>query len=158
MAAGDAGGAAPTARELAARSARAAKLLEATLNHRRTTMRYLSMSSDREKEYVIEPYRLVFAQGGLYLVAYVPEYRQLRTFAVDRIRGMSLHEERFNRPTKSRRRRSRTRSACNRARRRRHIEIAFEPRIARYVRERLWHASQQAEDQPDGGVALALQV
>src|SRR3954467_9209321 len=54
LAAGDAAGAAPTPRELAARSARAAQLVEATLHHRRISMRYHSMSSDREKAYLIE--------------------------------------------------------------------------------------------------------
>ena len=74
LGAGDASGSAPSARELAARSARAAQLVEATLHHRRVAMRYHSMSSDREKAYLIEPSRLVFAQGGLYVVAFVPEY------------------------------------------------------------------------------------
>src|SRR5829696_7457580 len=72
-----------------------AKLLDATLNHRRTTMKYFSMSSSREKEYAIEPYRLVYSPGGLYLQGFVPEYGEVRTFSVDRIRGLSLHEERF---------------------------------------------------------------
>src|SRR5438046_5547053 len=34
---------------------RVARLLDATLNHRRATMKYFSMSSGREKEYSIEP-------------------------------------------------------------------------------------------------------
>ena len=37
------------------------------------------------KDYTIHPYRLAFAQGGLYLLAYVPEYKDIRTFAVDRV-------------------------------------------------------------------------
>jgi predicted DNA-binding transcriptional regulator YafY len=41
------------------------QLLDATLQHRRTIMRYHSFASDREKDYVIEPYRVVFAQGAL---------------------------------------------------------------------------------------------
>src|SRR5688572_4650903 len=57
-------------RQSAPRSARVAQLLEATLHHRRVVMRYHSFSSNREKEYVLEPYRLVFAQGGLYVVAF----------------------------------------------------------------------------------------
>ena len=39
-----------------------------------------------------------------------------------------------------------------------HIEIAFEPRIAPYVRERRWHASQRHTDKKDGGVVLSLDV
>src|ERR687889_2024220 len=73
---------ATASRQSAPRSARVAQLLDATLHHRRVVMRYHSFSSNREKDYVLEPYRLVFAQGGLYLVAFVPEYKQLRTFAM----------------------------------------------------------------------------
>ena len=71
----DGGTTSSNAREAVARGARAAQLVEASLHHRRISMRYHSMSSDRDKTYLIEPYRLVFAQGGLYVLAFVPEYR-----------------------------------------------------------------------------------
>jgi predicted DNA-binding transcriptional regulator YafY len=135
---------------------RLARLLDATLNHRRAVMKYYSMSSGREKEYLIEPYRLVYSPGGLYALAFVPDYGELRTFAVDRIRSLSLLEERFtpsdlpegvfahslgvNQGTPE------------------HVEISFEPRIAPYIRERRWHASQTHTDRKDGGVVLALEV
>jgi proteasome accessory factor B len=133
-----------------------AKLVEATLHHRRASMQYYSMSSGREKEYLIEPYRLVYARDGLYLLAFVPEYKELRTFSVDRVRTLSLLEERF------------TPSAMPEAAFQHslgvndgppeHIEIAFEPQIAPYVRERQWHASQKSADRKDGGVVLSLDV
>src|SRR5688500_10997493 len=85
----------PGAHPAAARSREMSQLLDATLNHRRIAMRYHSFSSDREKDYVAEPYRVVFAQGALYVVAFVPAYDELRTFAVDRIRSLSVTEERF---------------------------------------------------------------
>jgi predicted DNA-binding transcriptional regulator YafY len=135
---------------------RVARLLDATLNHRRATMKYFSMSSGREKEYLIEPYRLVYSPGGLYVLAFVPDYGELRTFAVERIRGISLLEERFtpsdlpegvfahslgvNEGTPE------------------HVEVAFEPRIAPYIRERRWHPSQTHADRKDGGVVLSLDV
>ncbi len=72
-----------------------AKLLEATLHRRVTTMRYHSVSSGGVKDYVLHPYRLAFAQGGLYLLAYVPAYKDLRTFAVDRIVSVSLEKQTF---------------------------------------------------------------
>ena len=158
VAAGDAAGAAPTPRELAARSARAAQLVEATLHHRRISMRYHSMSSDREKAYLIEPYRLVFAQGGLYVVAYVPEYGQQRTFAVDRILGLSLTEERFEPADDVPEEAFAHSLGVHQGTPPQTVTIWFAPRIARYVKERVWHASQQAEDQPDGSVHLTLQV
>jgi predicted DNA-binding transcriptional regulator YafY len=133
-----------------------ARLLDATLNHRRATMTYFSMSSGREKAYVIEPYRLIYSPGGLYLLAFVPEYKDLRTFAVERIRGISVHEERFT-PAEIPDAAFAHSLGINEGPPE-HIEIAFEPRIAPYVRERQWHPSQTAIDRPDGGVVLSLEV
>jgi predicted DNA-binding transcriptional regulator YafY len=133
-----------------------AKLLDATLNHRRATMKYFSMSSSREKEYVIEPYRMIYSSGGMYLYAFVPEYKELRTFAVDRIRSISLQEERFT-PSEIPDAAFAHSIGVNEGPPE-HIEIAFEPRIAPYVRERQWHASQKNTDAKDGGVVLSLDV
>src|SRR5258708_8178728 len=90
----------------------------------------------------------------MYLFAFVPEYQELRTFSVDRIRGISLHEERFT-PTDVPDAVFAHSIGVNEGPPE-HIEIAFEPRIAPYVRERRWHASQKNTDREDGGVVLSL--
>jgi len=154
---GAAGEPLPDVKEAAARSARVAQLLDAILHHRRVTMRYHSFSSNREKEYALEPYRLVFAQGGLYLVAFVPEYRELRTFSVDRVLSVSPSEERFE-PMDLEEDAFAHSLGVNQGTPPERIEIAFDARIARYVKERVWHQSQQVRDLPDGGVALTLHV
>jgi proteasome accessory factor B len=141
----------------AARSREIGQLLDATLQHRRAIMRYHSFSRDRVKQYTIEPYRVVFAQGALYLVAFVPEYGEARTFAVDRIKSLSVTEERFE-PVEGEEEAAFAHSLGVHHGEPERIEIAFEPRIARYVRERLWHASQEIRDRDDGGVVLTLQV
>jgi predicted DNA-binding transcriptional regulator YafY len=146
----------PGAHPAAARGRELSQLLDATLHHRRAVMRYHSFSSNREKEYAIEPYRLVFAQGALYVVAYVPEYQQLRTFAVDRIRSLSLTEERFEPMDLPEDAFAHSLGVHQGSPER--IEIAFEPGIARYVRERVWHQSQELRDTPDGGVVMILHV
>jgi predicted DNA-binding transcriptional regulator YafY len=144
------------AKHSATRSARVAQLLDATLHHRRIAMRYHSFSSNREKDYVLEPYRLVFAQGGLYLVAFVPEYEQLRTFAVERILSLSVTEERFE-PVALPEDAFAHSLGVNQGTPER-IEIAFEPGIARYVKERVWHPSQQSHEATDGTLTLTLNV
>ena len=54
------------------------------------------MSSEREKAYTIEPIRIVFAQNALYLDRVrARNTGEVRTFAVDRIKSLSLTEERF---------------------------------------------------------------
>src|SRR5438874_2581643 len=88
----------PTAAADAARSRQpeiVSRALEATLHLRQATIVYYSKSSERTKSYLVHPYRLAYAQGGLYLLAYVPEYAEVRTFATERIEDISLLEERF---------------------------------------------------------------
>ncbi len=139
-----------------ARGKEIAQLLDATLQHRRVIMRYHSFSSDREKEYVIEPYRVVFAQGALYLVAAVPEYGQSRTFALDRIKSLSVTEDRFE-PVEPEEEAFAHSLGVHQGVPQR-IEIEFEPRIARYIQERLWHASQEVLEQPDGRIRVTMNV
>jgi len=67
-----------------------ARALEATLQLRQANLTYHSKSSERTKTYLVHPYRLAYALGGLYLLAYVPEYQEVRTFAVERIQDISL--------------------------------------------------------------------
>ena len=147
---------ATASRQSAPRSARVAQLLDATLHHRRAVMRYHSFSSNREKEYLIEPYRLVFAQGGLYVVAFVPEYTQLRTFAMERIQSLSVTEERFE-PIDLPADAFAHSLGVNQGPPER-VDLVFEPRIARYVKERTWHSSQQTEEAPDGTLTMTLNV
>jgi predicted DNA-binding transcriptional regulator YafY len=92
----------------------------------------------------------------MYLLAFVPEYKETRTFLVDRIRGISLLEERFT-PSEVPDAAFAHSIGVNEGSPE-HIEIAFEPRIAPYVRERRWHASQSNHEQTDGGVVLSLDV
>jgi predicted DNA-binding transcriptional regulator YafY len=140
----------------APQDARVARVLEATLHHRRVVMRYHSFSSNREKEYLLEPYRLVFAQGGLYLVAFVPEYKQLRTFSMDRIQSLSVTEERFE-PMDLPEDAFAHSLGVNQGPPER-IEIVFEPHIARYVKERVWHPSQQTQEDATGRLTMTLNV
>ena len=73
------------------------RLLDATRDRRQVEMRYFSASSNRAKSYLVQPYRLALAQGGVYLVAWVPQYDEFRTFAVDRIERMTVSEDVFRR-------------------------------------------------------------
>jgi predicted DNA-binding transcriptional regulator YafY len=146
----------PGAQAVSPKTKEIAQLLDATLQHRRVVMRYHSFSSEREKAYTIEPSRLVFAQGALYLMAYVPEYSQVRTFAVDRIKSLSVTEERFE-PVES------DEPVFAHSLGVHHgtpeqVEIVFEPRIAPYVRERMWHSSQTVRDETDGRIVVTLNV
>ncbi len=133
------------------------RLLEATLHFRVATMRYHSVSSARVKDYVVHPHRLAFAQGGLYLLAYVPDYDAVRTFAVDRIKSVSLEKQTFT-PREGIADDVFANSLGVNTGPAAKVEIAFESRVAPYVRARVWHASQQVKEAPDGGLLLTMDV
>jgi predicted DNA-binding transcriptional regulator YafY len=134
-----------------------ARLLEATLHFRVATMRYHSVSSAKVKDYQLHPYRLAFAQGGLYLIAHVPAYGAIRTFAVDRIKSVSLEKQTFTPPRDMPEDVFANSLGVNTGPAER-VEIAFEGQIAPYVRARVWHGSQQVRDNDDGSLTLTMDV
>ena len=134
-----------------------ARLIEASSGHRESRMRYYSASSNREKDYVVHPYHVAYFDGGLYLGAFVPEYRQIRNFAVERIRSFTPTEKTFTAPVDGNASPFAASLGVNDGRPER-VEIEFAPRVARYIREREWHASQKLEDCTGGGVRLTMRV
>src|SRR4051795_4545807 len=134
-----------------------ARALEATLQHRQTNLTYHSKSSERTKTYLVHPYRLAYAQGGLYLLAFVPEYSEVRSFAVERIHDVSLLEERFT-PIEELPDTAFPHSLGVHSGPPERVDVEFQPAAAEYVRTRTWHASQQLRESDSGGVVMTLDV
>lgn len=134
-----------------------ARALDATLHHRQATFSYHSRSSDRRKSYLVHPYRLAYALGGLYLLAYVPEYQEVRTFAVERISDITLLEERFT-PIEDLPDEAFPHSMGVHSGPPERVEIEFEPAVADYVSAREWHPSQRVATSPGGSLTLTLEI
>src|SRR5262245_21709766 len=73
-------------------------LMEAIGEEVKARMQYFSVHSQQKKTYTIHPYRLMYFRGGLYLFAYVEEYSQIRTFAIERIESIEKSREEFDKP------------------------------------------------------------
>ena len=147
----------PRARAAGSAADVVAKLLEATLHFHVVTMRYHSVSSRREKDYLIHPYRLAFAQGGLYLLADVPEYDDVRTFAIDRVASVTIEKQTFT-PKRQIADDVFANSLGVNTGPAATVEIDFEAPLAPFVRARVWHASQQVKDLSDGRLRLTMNV
>lgn len=134
------------------------RLTTAALEHRRVAMQYHSFQSRAVKAYDVEPYQLAYGQGGLYLLAFVPAYAQMRTFAIERVQSLTVHEEKFV-PVADRLGEAFADSiGINNAGRPESITLEFSPTAAPYVQERQWHKSQTSEVLPDGSVRVRLKV
>ena len=116
-----------------------ARAIDASLRQRRVEMRYDSSSSKRTKNYTVDPLRLSYAQGGIYLIAWVDEYQQVRTFAVERIRTLAVLDEHFEpRPLPTE---PFADSLGIHTGKPESIEVEFDKDVADFVSEREWHQS-----------------
>ncbi len=133
------------------------RLFDAVHDRRLVEMQYLSATSNRAKSYRLHPYRLALANGGLYLVAWVPAYDAFRTFAVERIETLSVGEETFK-PTRKLPADLFGASMGVFVGTPEPVEVEFEAGVAPFVRSRVWHDSQQLHDLPAGRLRMTLHV
>jgi predicted DNA-binding transcriptional regulator YafY len=133
------------------------RLLDATRERREVEMRYFSASSNRAKTYRVQPYRLALAQGGVYLVAWVPAYDAFRTFAVERLERLSVLDQTFRR-TRELPEDPFGGSMGVFVGDPETVELEFDARMTPYVRGRVWHTTQRLDELPSGGVRLTLHV
>lgn len=132
------------------------RAIDAALNHRRVDMRYYSVSSQRAKQYLIEPQRIAQADGGMYLFAYVPEYGDVRAFAAERIKTLAVRDDHFEpRPLPTE---PFADSLGVHTGTPEHVAILFDARTAPFVLEREWHGSQAFEPKKDGAVLMTMKV
>jgi len=107
---------------------------------------------------IVDPYRLWYTGGGLYLVVYDHGKSAIRTFAVERISGVSTTNQRFEIQEGF------DFEAFQRTAFPVHggtpqlVRIRFSPDQAPYIMERHWHDSQKLYPQDNGSVILELQV
>jgi predicted DNA-binding transcriptional regulator YafY len=133
-------------------------LNEAVLGRRRVRMSYRTGSTGRVATRRLDPYRVWYRSGGLYVIGHDHKSGEVRTFAVDRIGSAALEEERFKVPA-SFDFDAYTASAFGVvAEPATRVRIRFDPRLALQVEERVWHPSQKLERLPGGGLELALEV
>ena len=135
-----------------------AGLVDATLHQRQANVAYYSFNSKRTKAYVLDPYRLVYYHGGLYLYARAHEHGEVRTFAVERIERIEVLESTFEVPKDfnvSEYARGAFGIAGGKAE---DVVLEVDAAVAAYVRERVWHESQSVEEVADGGLVLRMKV
>jgi len=133
------------------------RLFDAARGRRVIEMRYFSAASNRAKSYLVHPYRLALAHGGVYLVGWVPQYGEFRTFAAERIERLSVSEDTFRKTRDLPADLFGSSMGVFWAPPER-ITVEFDAAVAPFVRGRVWHDSQQLTEQPDGRLRMTLDV
>lgn len=133
-----------------------ARVVDASLARRRITMRYDSAASRRTRDYIVEPLRVSYAAGGLYLTAWVPAYSELRTFSLERAKTLQVLDEQFEPralPPEPFGHSLGVHTGTPEP-----IEVEFRGAAADYVAGREWHRSQEVVRRHDGSIVVRLCV
>ena len=134
-------------------------LLGARRLKRRLLVRYRSLSSDRTTERRIHPYHLFNHRGDWYVAAWDEARKEVRIFALHRIRRAMTMTGSFEVPADFNFRRYMADAfGLQKGGKAVNVAIRFAPRQARWIRERRWHRSARIQEGLDGSLVLSLKV
>ncbi len=133
-------------------------LNEAVLDRRTVRMEYTTARTGETAARELDPYRVWYRSGALYVIGHDHKSGEIRTFAIDRIREPAITEQRFEIPDDFDFEARTAGSFGVVAEAPEQVRVWFAQRRALYVKEHVWHHSQRVEDDSDGGVILSLEV
>jgi len=134
------------------------KVNQAAIECRRIEVLYLPLRSKRETHRKIDPYKIWFFEGTIYIIGFCHLRNEVRTFVIDRIKLLSLLDEKFELP-----------DDFDLDEYTRHsfkvmqdelytVKVRITPAWARYIGEKIWHESQRSRKLDDGSLELTFQV
>lgn len=134
-------------------------LNQAVLERRCVRIRYRTGSTGAVRSRELDPYRIWYRSGALYVIGLDHRSGEVRTFAVDRIRRIELSEQRFEVP-ESFDFDATVGSAFGVVHEpeTQQVRVRFEPSWATWVGERTWHPTQKLTPLPGGRLELTMQV
>jgi len=134
------------------------RVTDAIACKQRIQMRYDSASRGRVTRREVDPYRLWYASGGLYLVGYCHVRKEPRMFAVERIKSVTPTEFPYQIPLQFDFDAFVEDSLTVMRGPRMTVELEFEKSTAAWVKDRIWHPSQRLKRLPRGRMRMSLTV
>jgi len=135
------------------------KLHQAVLDRKLCRVTYHAFYTDEIKTYPIKPFKVFCHRGGdLYLLCQASDYDDVITLAVERIQNLEVTDQSFVLPPDLAIE-DRIRDAFGVILESPvDVRIRFSPQQAPYIRERIWHPSQEIQELEDGSIVLSLHV
>ncbi|MGA1196060.1 MAG: helix-turn-helix transcriptional regulator, partial [Candidatus Latescibacterota bacterium] len=119
---------------------------------------YTAFSTNQTKTYPIDPLRLFHHHGGLYLMCRISQYDNLITLATERIQTLELTDNQFN-PPQDLDFEAYIQNAFGVIQESpMQIKVRFTKDQTPYVKERIWHPTQEIEIDSEGRAILSFQA
>lgn len=135
-----------------------AGLTRALQHHFTVKLMHATPQHKKALQYRVDPYRLRYHDGGLYLIGLDRAKEEMRTFAVERIRSVSVSRSRFTPPTDAILGGLESTAFQLIQGETQLVRIKFSASQSPYLLERKWHRSQSILRNGDGTVVLSMQV
>jgi predicted DNA-binding transcriptional regulator YafY len=127
------------------------------LEQKQLHLKYAGIGTEEETIRTIDPYLVYNVRGSQYLIGYCHLRKDIRSFRLNRIREIQLKESSFRVKVdfdpKSYLRGTFQIEIVHSPL---DVKILFYPEAAKYIRERIWHESQQLTEQEDGSLILKM--
>jgi len=134
------------------------RITQAITQFRSLQMRYYSASRNATTRREVDPYRLWYAAGALYLIAYCRWRREVRLFAVDRIRSLAITDHPYQMPLGFDVEAYVQDALVVMSGKPVTVELLFSKSAAPWVKDRLWHPSQTLTPLKGGRLNMTLSV
>ena len=130
----------------------------AVLNRLRVEIAYRGLKDVAEMKRKVDPYKVWFFNGTMYLIGFCHLRGDVRIFVLDRIKVLVLLEEKFREPSDFSLDvyfRDSFRVMQDELY---EVSVMIAPEWSRYVKEKIWHESQHIKDLPDGSIIVSFKV
>ena len=131
---------------------------DAVVKKKRVEIVYYSMYRRKMSRRKVSPYRIWFHNGTFYLIGHCSRKKEVRIFALDRIKMIHLTGEYFEIPQDFDLDGFMQYSFGVFTGDPVAVKILFSPEVAGYVKEKIWHASQKVTEKKDGAVIFEAKV
>lgn len=130
-------------------------LERAIREHRQVWMVYYTASRGERNERIVNPYHFYNIRGDWYLLAYDHRRQNIRNFHLGRIEAWRVLNQHFEPDSDFSAEQYMAQGFLTEVGEKVfNVIIRFDEYQARWIRERRWHATQQIEELPDGGLIL----
>ena len=129
------------------------------IEQKRCAVKYHSFRSGKKRDYNLDPLRFFENNGGLYIFAYITEYEEIRTLAVERIERLQVTDVSFEYPEHFDPEKLLSSAFGIIFDKPFQAKIRFSREVAPYIRERTWAPNQRiTESEADGSLILEMET
>lgn len=132
-------------------------LAKATTRQEQLRIHYRKPGGQKAEERIVDPYHLANINGEWYLFAFDHLRKAMRTFVPARIHSTERTGKKFTKPARfSLESRLRNSFSVHSGEGEFPVAIRFSARVADYIREKKWHASQCLTELPSGDLEIRM--